>query len=142
MVRQTLDPKAGEDPWGQAFVEPLGLCAGAHRMYACMCLCICGCTHVHVGVYIYMVPILSMYMVHICICGSTQTHTSIHTKWFDKCLTPKAGEDPWGQAFVEPLGVFAVVPRRSYNYFNVHCVCIWDIHKHILAETPSDSTNA
>ena len=41
--------------------------------------------------------IFSMYMVHIYICRGTQTHpTSMHTKWFDKCLTPRAVEDLWG----------------------------------------------
>ena len=42
----------------------------------------------------------------------TQAHTrihsmdtSIHTKRFDKCLTPRVFPSHWGQAFVEPFGV-------------------------------------
>ena len=105
-----LTQRALEDPWGQAFVEPLGVYAGVHGMYPCMCLCRCVCTNGYV-VYTYGAHmILSMSMVHIYICSGTQTHTtSMHTKWFDKCLTPRAVEDLWGQAFVEPLGVYAGV---------------------------------
>ena len=68
----------------------------------------------------YACVILSMYMVHIYICSGTQTRTtSMHTKWFDKCLTPRAVEDLWGQAFVEPLGVYAGVHRMYV------CACVY-----------------
>ena len=74
-----LTPMAGEDPWGQAFVEPLGVYAGVHRMYACMCLYMCvrfQYDHFHVhGSHIYgSTMIISRYMVHVYICSSTQRH--------------------------------------------------------------------
>ena len=67
--------------------------------------------------------IFSMYMVRIYICSGTQTHTtSMHTKRFDKRLTPRAVEDLWGQAFVEPLGV---CPWHVSVYVFVYvCVCV------------------
>ena len=94
-----LTPRAVEDPWGQALDEPLGVYAGVHGMYPCMCLCICVCANVSV-VYTYGAHMIcSMCIVHIYTCSGTQTHiTRMHAKWFDKCLTPRAVEDLWGQA--------------------------------------------
>ena len=79
--------------------------------------------------------------------------TSIHTKWFDKGLTPKAGEDLWGQAFVESLGVYAVVPSlyvctclRMHMYISVYIyISFADVIISMYAVyiyTPRGSTNA
>ena len=118
----------------------------------CVCACICVCTNVHVlyGAHI----IISMYTVHIHICSSPRTHTSIHTKWFDKRLTPKAG-NTFGVkhlsnhlvcmllclfcmcvcACIYNCTCMCLYICSGYNYFNVECVCICDIHKHILTDT-------
>jgi len=60
-------------------------------LYVCTCLRM----HMYISVYIDR----SLMCVYL------------HTTWVDKCLTPNAGEDRWGQAFVEPLGVYVGVPR-------------------------------
>ena len=87
--------RAVEDRWVKHLSNHL-VC-----MLVCMacirvCVCVYVCTNVY-GVYTYGAHmILSMSMVHIYMCSGTQTHTtSMHTKWFDKCLTPRAVEELW-----------------------------------------------
>ena len=120
-----LTPRAVADLWGQTFVEPLGVYAGAHGMYPCVPLCICVCTNVYV-VYTYGAHmIFSMYMVHIYICRGTQTHpTSMH---------PKGCRRPLGSSICQTTWCVCWCPWHVSVYVFVYmcvykCICLSLIH--------------
>ena len=103
-----LTPRAVEDLWGHLSNHLVCMLLRLDSMCACVCIY----TFTYGCMYVYLLLISWFQCTWCAYIGFTQTDTNRHTRWFDKCLTPRAGEDLWGQAFVEPLGVYAGVPRR------------------------------
>ena len=104
-----LDPKGIPSLWGQAFVEPLGV-------YASMCS--------------WTTTYMDMHRVHgnndmstiYNTCTFVQTHIQAHTHIhsMDTSIPHTKFPSRWGQAFVEPLGVY-VSMCLCISYMLTHC---------------------